>query len=131
MNQKITLLAGLSLAFLAGCGNTAEGVKKDAEVNGEKSAQKTQAMADGMSETGKNISAATMLTPKIKLAITGDKSLNDAANMINVDSTAEKVVLDGHVVTQAMKDLAGDLADKVMKENNAVQKLENNLVVKP
>lgn len=130
MNHKFTFAAGVCLALLSGCGNTADGAKLDAESNGEKSAQIAKSMSDGLSETGRNLSAATMLTPKIKLAINAEKKLNDTRNLINVDSTAEKVVLGGHVMDKSMKDLAGEIAAKVMKENHADQKLENKLDIK-
>lgn len=131
MKTKLILIATAPFAVLSGCSNTVEGVKTDAEQAGQKSAEAAQNMSSGAAEGTKNMGAATMLTPKIKLAITADKMLNDSKNLIDVDSTAEKVSLNGHVISAEQKTLAGEIAMKVLKENNATQKFVNNLDVTP
>lgn len=125
----LTICLGGLLAF--GCENTAEGVKKDSEIGGQKAAESAQNLSKGMNEAGKDIGAATMLTPKIKLAISAEKSLNDPANLIDVNSTDDKVTLEGHVTSEALKALAGDVAAKAIKDNGARQTLVNQLVIKP
>jgi osmotically-inducible protein OsmY len=88
-------------------------------------------MSAGAAEGSKDMGAATMLTPKVKLAITADKMLNDSKNLIDVDSTSDKVSLNGHVMSAEQKTLAGEITMRVLKENNATQKFVNNLDVTP
>jgi osmotically-inducible protein OsmY len=124
-------IAALALVWATGCGNTVEGVKKDAEINGQKAAEQTQDLTKSAAEAGKDISAAAVLTPAIKLAITADKRLNDPKNLIDVNSTDEKVTLSGHVTSEELKSLAQELAANVLKEKAAKQTLENKLEIKP
>jgi len=72
-----------------------------------------------------------MLTPKIKLAITGDTFLNDTKNLINVEATDAKVTLNGHVTSEKLKTRATDIAKRVMTDNGATQPFENLLTIKP
>lgn len=130
MKIKLTIFAILSMVLMAGCGNTAEGMKQDAEINREKSAEQAQNISKSADEAGKDLGAATMLTPKIKTALTADSRLNDAKNLIDVNSTNERVTLEGHVTSEALKTLAGDITAKVLKENSASQPVENKLVIK-
>lgn len=125
--STITLLAVLGVA---GCQNTADGMKKDAEINSENASEHTQNIQSGAKEAGEDMGAATILTPKIKTAITADKRLNDSKNLIDVDSTAERVTLSGHVTSAELKKLASEIANKVMAENAARQTLDNRLEVK-
>lgn len=129
MKTKLTLFAILSMIVMAGCTNTAEGMKQDAEINREKSAEQAQDIGKAADEAGKDLGAATMLTPKIKTAITADSRLNDSKNRIDVDSTNERITLEGHVTSEDLKKLAGDITAKVLKENSASQPIENKLVV--
>lgn len=124
----ILVAAGL---MLVGCENTAEGVKKDAEINGQKAAEQSNEVVKSANEAGKNLGAATTLTPEIKTAITADKRLNDPKNLIDVDSTDEKVTLKGHVTSADLKSLAQELTEKVLKDRNAHQTLVNELEIKP
>lgn len=125
-------IAGIAiLLILAGCQNTSDGLKKDAEINSENAAQEAQKMSKDANELGKDLSAATALTPKITLAFTADKELNDPKNSLNVDSNDEKVTLKGHVTSAMLKARAEELAAKVLKENNAHQKLENQIEIQP
>ena len=130
MNLKNTILGACAIVALAGCSNTAEGVKKDSEENGQKTSEQAQNMGKGASDAGKGMAAATMLTPKIKLAITANKELNASTNLINVNSTGDKVTLEGHVTSEELKTLAGDIAQKAMKDSDASQTLTNSLEVK-
>jgi len=116
--------------LLIGCGNTAEGMKKDSDQNSEQAAVNTQNATEDAKVTGSNIGAATMLTPKIKLALSADTLLNDKANLIDVESTDSEVTLNGHVTSEKLKSLATDIAKKVMEENKATQPLNNLLTVK-
>ena len=124
------VLACTALLLAGGCGNTADGLKKDAEINGQKASVEGQAMSKKGGEVAKDLSAATVLTPKVKLAIDADKKLNDPANRIDVDSDDHTVTLKGHVARPGLKELAGSIAAKVLKENKAHQKLVNDLEIK-
>lgn len=147
---SLALVLGLG-AF--GCQNTAEGVKEDsaqagqavakttkeaADATKEAAAKTGQAVSEGVKETAdatkdaaKNASAALDVTPKVKLAITADKQLNDTRNLINVDSADNVVHLKGHVISKALKDHAGKVAQDALTEGKSTDKLSNELEVQP
>jgi osmotically-inducible protein OsmY len=129
MKQITLLIASLLLGLLIGCSNTAEGMKKDNEIARQDMASGASNMADDASNSTQQMGIAAMLTPKIKLAISGDKTLNADGNLINVNSTAEKVTLEGHVTSEAMKTLAGEIALRTLEANDAKQKVDNQLIV--
>lgn len=129
MKHFSLLLSTCLLGLLVGCGNTAEGMKKDNERARQDVASGASNMANGASNSAEEMGVAAVLTPKIKLAITGDKTLNADGNLINVDSTSAKVTLEGHVTSEKMKSLAGEIAGRIMKENDAKQVLDNQLIV--
>jgi osmotically-inducible protein OsmY len=135
--SALALLLGLGAV---GCQNTGEGIQKDAANVGQEVSQATQKTGEAISEgtrevvkdtkeaTG-DIGAATTLTPDIKSAITADEALNDSRNRIDVDSTDEVVRLKGHVISNELKQKAGEIAQRVLDERNAKNKLSNELVV--
>lgn len=131
MKKTITLVAGLAALCIAGCGNTSEGMKKDSEANGERTAEQTQNVSKGLKSAGSAFGAATTLSPKIQVAIAADTRLNDPKNLITVTSTSDTVVLEGHVMTKELKDLASEVAKKAITDNQAVNKVENKLIVQP
>jgi osmotically-inducible protein OsmY len=135
--SALALLLGLGAV---GCQNTQEGLEKDAANAGREvsqTAEKTgEAISEGAREVGKDvkeatgdIGAATTLTPDIKNAITADSQLNDPRNRIDVDSEDEVVHLKGHVTSNELKQKAGEIAQRVLNERNAKNKLSNELVV--
>jgi osmotically-inducible protein OsmY len=130
MNHR-HLQIGLAILLLGcvGCANTAEGMKEDAKVNTEKMQDTAENVGADVKETGSDVSAALTLTPAIKNALKEDEALKADVGNIDVDSTEEKVVLNGTVSTQALKDRAQEIAVKVMKEREAKQTLENKLKV--
>ncbi len=128
--RPIYLLLLASIA-MCGCGSDNKSAGKDSESFGQKVAEQTQNASSDAVETSKDLQAAAMLTPKIKLAISADKQLNDSKNLINVDSTEEKVTLEGHVTSIALKEIAGTIATKILKESEAKQSLDNKLEIKP
>ena len=129
MKQVTLLIASILLGLLIGCGNTAEGMKKDNEIARQDVASGASNMMDDASNSSPQMGIAAILTPKIKLAISGDKTLNADGNSINVNSTAEKVTLEGHVTSEAMKTLAGEIALQTLKANDANQPVDNQLIV--
>ncbi len=128
--MKFTALAILAALFIIGCGNTADGMKEDSVDNRQKAADSTENVVEGAKNAGAAFGAATMLTPKVKVALEADKRLADPANLIDVDSTDDMVTLSGHVKTSALKELATEITQKVITEAGSKQKIENKLEVK-
>jgi len=114
-----------------GCQNTAEGVDKDASKIGEQTAQAVDKAGEAAREGAKDASAALSLTPKVKNAIVADAGLNDPKNLIDVDSADNVVHLKGHVTSAALKTKAGEIAQRVLNESKATDKLSNELQVQP
>jgi len=128
--MKFTALAILAALFIIGCGNTADGMKEDSADNRQKAADSTENVVEGAKNAGAAFGAATMLTPKVKVALEADKRLADPANLIDVDSTDDMVTLSGHVKSSALKELATEITQKVITEAGSKQKIENKLEVK-
>lgn len=141
---KTAIALGLCLTGagfgLFGCQNTAEGVSKDAAKDtavvgnaADKAVDNTKMAADKAVDTTKAAGAqagdALTLTPKVKNAIIADATLNDPKNLINVDTKDGVVYLKGHVQTNAMKKLAGDIASKTVAESGSKDKVMNQLTV--
>jgi osmotically-inducible protein OsmY len=133
MKKWIELSAlALVIGFGAiGCQNTAEGVEQDASQIGQKTAETVDKAGDAAREGAKDASAAIALTPKVKNAIVADTQLNDPSNVIDVDSADNIVHLKGHVTSEALKQKAGEIAQRVLDEAKATDKLSNELVVQP
>lgn len=137
-NKFLVLTAALAFAAAStACGNTAEGVKKDAaEAKVETADERAKAAAagreagaevkDATRDAGRAIDAASE-TLDVKKALMADSTV-DASN-INVDTFHEtkSVVLKGHVPNAAMKAEAGRIA---MKEATGY-KVDNQLMVRP
>jgi hyperosmotically inducible protein len=113
-----TLGLATLVAFAAACGNTADGVKKDADNAADKTAD---AAASAGAATG-----AAMETADVKTALMADTRV-DASN-INVDTNkdAKTVTLNGTVPTDAQKTIAGEIA----AAKAAGYTVTNNLTVK-
>jgi len=107
------------LAMTAACGNTADGVKRDAENAADKSAE----MA---ADAGNKVEGA-LETGQVKTALTADTRLD--ASDINVDTNEDlkTVTLRGSVPTQEQKQLAEDIT----KDKSVGYSVINNLEVKP
>lgn len=128
-NALLALAALMSLGILAGCQNTAEGMKEDAQKNEANMKEDSADMGEKIRE-GAEDAAATGLTGLIKSAIIANPRLNNPANKIDVNSTAEHVELVGHVTTEDLKKTAGEIAATILKEQGAKQPLHNKLEVK-
>ena len=102
MKALKTLGIAALVAFATACGNTADGVAKDAENAADKTAE---AAATAGAATG-----AALETADVKTALMGDTRV-DASN-INVDTNkdAKTVTLNGTVPTEAQKTIAGEIA---------------------
>jgi len=132
-------LVGASFGVV-GCQNTAEGAKEDAAKNtaavgnaADKAAETTKNAADNAAMATKDAAAnagdALTLTPKVKAAIVADSKLNNTNNMINVDTKNNTVILKGHVTSNDEKKLAGEIAEKTVKEAGSNDKVMNQLTV--
>ena len=153
--KKLFALTGLVALFgaaLTGCGNTANGVEKDATNAGqavEKGVQKTgEAVEKGVQKTGeavekgaatvadatkdvaKDASGAMVVTPMVKSAILKDTDLGNLdKNSIDVDSADGMVHLKGHVASNELKKKATQIAEATLKENKSTDKVVNELTV--
>jgi len=76
-----------------------------------------------------NFADATTLTPKVKNAITANKTLNNPKNLINVDSKDGAVMLKGHVIDNGQKKLAGEVAAKAVAQSGSKDIVKNELAV--
>ncbi len=119
MKALTTLGAAAILTIAAACGNTADGVKKDADNAAEKSAEAAAATGDAM--------GGAMETGQVKTAIMADSRVD--AGDINVDTDEERktVTLRGTVKTEAERVIAGEIATA----KAAGYVVTNNLSVKP
>jgi len=114
-----------------GCQNTAEGVAEDSQKAGKVIETGAKEAADATKDAAKDASAALALTPKVKNAIIADTQMADPKNDIDVDSADNIVHLKGHVTSAALKTKAGEIAQRVLNEAKATDKLSNELVVQP
>jgi osmotically-inducible protein OsmY len=116
----------LALGCASGCKE-----KPDVEQEAEKASSKANEALDTVGEAVDSAAAATTLTPRLKTAITADPDLNDPKNHINIDSNDERVTIDGHVETAALKARAEKIVREEMRKANATQTVVNNLHVGP
>ncbi|HZO87091.1 MAG TPA: BON domain-containing protein [Chthonomonadaceae bacterium] len=142
MKTLIALGAALLLlgTGLAGCRNTAEGLKEDTAKNvhaasqaveraAKKVDQETNKHAPQAKQGASNAGQAITLTPTVKTAIVADSKLNDSRNNIDVDSANNVVHLKGHVVNSALKQHATDVAVKALQKVGSNAKVSNELAV--
>ena len=123
----VVTLSLLSLWITAGCDKAAN---DKAESNSESVSKGANEAMDQAANAGKQIGAATMLTPRLKTEITSDPKLNDASNSIDVDSTPDAVTLRGYVATEELRMLAERVVLEEMKQAKATHTLRNELVVR-
>ncbi len=111
-----------SLAFVAlvsACGNTAEGVKKDADKAADKTAE---AASDATTAMG-----GAMKTGEVKTAIIADSRVHATDINVDTDETAKTVTLKGTVKSDAEKTIAGEIAAAKATGYSIV----NTLTIKP
>jgi hyperosmotically inducible periplasmic protein len=102
MKAITTLGAVLVFALTTACGNTAEGVKKDADNAAEKTSEAAAATGDAV--------GGALQTGEVKTAIMADKRVD--ASDINVDTNEEKktITLKGTVKADSEKVIAAEIA---------------------
>jgi osmotically-inducible protein OsmY len=118
------------LALATACGNTAEGVKKDAD----KAAEATAEAADVAGEKTAEAAAATgaavggaVETGQVKTALMADKRVDASDINVDTDEGSKVVTLKGTVKTAAEKTIAGEIAAAKATGYTVV----NNLTIKP
>ena len=150
--QKTIWVCGVVLMVgTAGCGHTMSGVKEDAATDTQKAtsaandaaaktaaaatqaADKTTAAARQVGAAVKavpeNAAAAATLTPLVKTAMIRDPVLNDARNVINVQSADGVTHLSGHVFSESMKPRATEDAEATLAKEHSAYRVSNELTV--
>jgi osmotically-inducible protein OsmY len=118
--KTMTILSSLAFAALiSACGNTADGVKKDATKAGEKTAE---AASDATTAMG-----GAMKTGEVKTAILADSRVHGTDINVDTDETAKTVTLKGSVKSDAEKVIAGEIAATKATGYSIV----NTLTIKP
>ena len=121
LNRMFTLTAASVLAFAAACGNTADGVKKDADKVAEKSMEATAKASDAVDDA--------IQTVDIKAALMADTRVDATGINVNTDADKKVVTLNGTVPTDAQRTLAAQVATDKAKGLSIVNKL--TVVKKP
>ena len=114
--RTVAVLAAFSI--IAGCENTADGAKKDAEVAADKS-------AEAAAKTGDAVAGATE-TGQVKTAIMADTRVDAGDINVDTDEGKKTVTLRGTVKTEAERVIAGEIAIKTASGYTVV----NNLTVR-
>lgn len=123
--KRIVLFLFCASIALIGCRP-----KPGTEAKAEDASMKAREAMRGVGKAVDTATAATVLTPRLKSAITADKELNDPRNLINVDSNDTAVTLDGHVSSGLLRTKAEEIVKAEMSKAGANQRVINNLEVK-
>lgn len=124
MKRLISLLVVASFA-VGGCQP-----KPETEAKAEDASMKAREAMEGVGKAVDTAAAATVLTPRLKSAITANKELNDPRNLINVDSNDTTVTLDGWVHAGILRTKAEEIVKAELSKAGAKQKIVNNLEVR-
>jgi len=101
--KSINTAVGFAILVLsAACGNTADGVKKDADIAAEKSAEAASKTGDAM--------GGAMQTGEVKTAIMADSRVDAGDINVDTDEALKTVTLKGTVKTESEKVMAGEIA---------------------
>ena len=119
MNSMSKMGAALVLALAAGCSNTGEGIKKDADNAGDK-------MASASSQAGAATDAA-MQTADVKTALIADPTVDASGINVDTNKDTKTVTLNGTVPTDAEKTHAAEIAGQKAPGYAVI----NNLTIKP
>lgn len=108
-----TVGAAAVFALMTACGNTADGVKKDASNAADNTAEMagtaTDKTAEAAAKTGDAMSGA-METGQIKTALLADTALDASDINVDTDEGKKTVMLNGTVPSEAHKIKAGEIA---------------------
>jgi osmotically-inducible protein OsmY len=130
MRHIYTLGAAAVFAALTACGNTADGVKKDAENAADKTAEAaasaTDKTAEAAASAGNAVSGAAE-TGQVKAALLADTNLDAGDINVDTDEGKKTVTLKGTVPAESHKKLAGDIA----AAKAVGYQIINDLTIKP
>ena len=124
--MKSLVFLAVSASLLVACCQP----KPDTEAKAEDASKKAREAMQGVGKVVDTATAATVLTPRLKSAITANKELNDRRNLINVDSNDTTVTLDGWVHAGILKTKAEEIVKAEMSKAGAKQMVVNNLEVR-
>ncbi len=113
-NVKLLALSTM-VAFAAACGNTADGVKKDAENAADKSAEVAADAGASMDAAGE--------TADIKTALMGDPTVDASDINVNTNKDAKTVTLNGTVANATQVNRAEAIAKEKAPGYTVVNKL--------
>ena len=119
MKSINTAAAVAMLVLAAACGNTADGVKKDADIAAEKTAKAADKTGDAM--------IGAIQTGEVKAAIIADKRVDGGDINVDTNDATKTVTLNGSVKSQAEKGIAAQIASS----KAAGYSIVNNLSIKP
>lgn len=119
MKSLNTAAAFAMLVLSAACGNTADGVKKDADNAAEKTAEAADKTGDAM--------GGAIQTGEIKTALMADKRVDAGDINVDTDEAKKTVTLKGTVKTEAEKVIAAEIA----ATKAAGYSIVNTLTIKP
>lgn len=119
MTRPWNIVAPLLLAATLGCGNTGDGIKQDAEIAADRTADAAERAGDAV--TG------ALMTAQVKSAIVADSRIRSGDINVDTDDALKTVTLKGSVMTAEEKVMAGEVATAKATDYRVV----NNLVVKP
>jgi osmotically-inducible protein OsmY len=102
MSHSITLGTAVFMAVAAACGNTAEGVKKDADNLAAKTAEATSDVAAAVD--------AAVETADVKKSLIADSRIDASGIDVDTNKDTKTLTLKGTVPTEAQKTLAAEIA---------------------
>lgn len=130
MKAMHTIGAAALLAIMTACGNTADGVKKDAENAADNTAEAassaTDKTAEAAAKTGDAMGGA-METGQVKTALLANTDLDAGDINVDTDEAKKTVTLKGTVPAESHKALAGRIATEKAVGYTVV----NELTIKP
>jgi len=117
---------------------TAEAVDKAGEkvAEGTKEAvrQTNEAVGGVVKKTGEaaeQVGAATTITPKVKAALVGEKTIHASDLNVTTDEKTKTVTIDGKMPSADKKNLVTTLAQKALSDGHWDYKVVNNVKVAP
>jgi osmotically-inducible protein OsmY len=107
----------------AGCSNTVEGLKKDAEEKkiDEATEKAAEAVASAVQGAGQEIRAKTLVL-EVKASLMADRRVDASRVRVEADDDRRVLTLRGSVPTAAQKEVAGSIA-RAKASNFRVQNL--------
>lgn len=114
-----TITAVAFAAMAAACSNTADGVKKDAEVAADKTAEAAATTGDAMS--------GAMETGQVKTALMADARVQADDINVETDEAKKTVTLKGSVKTAEQK----AFAETIATDKSPGYTVVNELMIKP